>query len=303
MFHTILVPLDGSSAGEQALATAARLSQHHHVSLHIAHVHSPYTTAPITIEGLPVIDEQLHSRVADHELTYLRHAAASVHTAVEPIIARLDGPVAFTLASYCHEIHADLLVLTTHGRSGFSLLWLGSVAEAMLHSMSVPMLLLRPTPVPVSPVTFRHILVPLDGSALAEQILPHAVAIASHDSAELTLLRVIEGHSSADSGRSPLYRPHETNDADQRATADLYLSRLSAELLSTGHPTHTAVIASEHPARAILTAAEERGADLIALATRGRSGFTRAILGSVADKLIRGGTLPMLALRPSPPED
>ncbi|MEI7769904.1 MAG: universal stress protein, partial [Chloroflexales bacterium] len=183
MFHTILAPLDGSPASEQALATAARLAQHSQSTLHLAHVHSPYTTTPIMIEGLPVIDDELHSRAADHELAYLRQAAASVVTAADPIIARLDGPVAFTLSSYCHEIGADLLVLTTHGRSGFTQLWLGSVAEALLHSLSVPMLLLHPAPAPVPPTPFRHILVPLDGSALAEQILPHAMALAGHDGA------------------------------------------------------------------------------------------------------------------------
>jgi nucleotide-binding universal stress UspA family protein len=299
VFHTILAPLDGSPASEQALATAARLAQHSQVTLHLAHVHSPYTTAPITIEGLPVIDEELRSRAADHELAYLRRVAASVTTAVDPIIARLDGPVAFTLASYCQEIGADLLVLTTHGRSGFTQLWLGSVTEALLHSLSVPMLLLRPAPAPASPTPFRHILVPLDGSALAEQILSHAVALADYDGAELTLLRVVEGSSAPDTGRSALYRPRESSATEQRATAELYLSRLAAELLTAGHPAHTVVVAAEHPARAILAAAQDRGADLIALATRGRSGLARSLLGSVADKVIRGGTLPLLAIRPS----
>jgi nucleotide-binding universal stress UspA family protein len=303
VFHTILVPLDGSPTSEQALVTAARLAQHGQVALHLAHAHSPFTTAPITIEGLPVIDNQLRSRAADHELTYLRRAAASVSTAVEPIVARLEGPVAFALSSYCQDIGADLLVLTTHGRSGFTQLWLGSVAEALLRSLSVPMLLLRPAPTPVPSLPFRHILVPLDGSALAEQILPHAVALASHDGAELTLLRVVEGQSASDSGRSTLYRPHEMSVAGQRDTADLYLGRLAAELLAAGHPAHTVVVAAEHPARAIIVAAEERGADLIAMATRGRSGFARTLLGSVADKVIRAGTLPVLALRPSPPDD
>jgi nucleotide-binding universal stress UspA family protein len=250
-----------------------------------------------------VIDEDLRSRAADHELAYLRQAAALVPTAAEPIIARLDGPVASALIGYCHEIGADLLVLTTHGRSGLTQLWLGSVAEALLHSLSVPMLLLRPTPTPVPPTPFRHILVPLDGSALAEQILPHALALASCDGAKLTLLRVVEGPSAADSGRSVLYRPHENSVAEQQDTAELYLERLATELLAGGHPPQTAVVAAEHPARAILTAAEECGADLLALATRGRSGFVRTILGSVADKVIRGGTLPVLTLRPSPPDD
>ncbi|NTW97420.1 MAG: universal stress protein [Oscillochloris sp.] len=304
MFHTILVPLDGSPVSEQALATAVRLAQGSSASIHLAHVHSPYTTAPITIEGLPVIDEELRSLAADHELAYLRQAAGSIPISNhEPVIARLDGPIAFALSSYCHDIGAELVVLTTHGRSGFTQLWIGSVAESLLRSLHVPLLLLRPTPTPVEPTPFRHIIVPLDGSALAEQILPHAMAMADHDGAELTLLRIIESHPVPAPGSNIAYRPHEDTVTEQRDTATIYLDRLARELLAGGHPAHIAVVAAEHPARAILTAAEERGADLIALATRGRSGLTRAILGSVADKILRGGTLPMLALRPSHPEE
>jgi nucleotide-binding universal stress UspA family protein len=303
MFRTILVPLDGSPTGEQALATAARLAEDGRATLHLAHVHSPYTTAPITIEGLPVIDEGLRSLAADHELAYLRQAAAAVASpSLEPTVARLEGPIAPALAAYSRAVGADLLVLTTHGRSGFTQLWLGSVAEALLRCLSVPMLMLRPTPTTVAASPFRHILVPLDGSALAEQILPHAANLADHDGAELTLLRVVEGQPEPEPGRLAAYRPREDSAAEQRDTAELYLSRLAAELLASGHPAHTAVVEAEHPARAILTAAEERGADLIALATRGRSGLAHTILGSVADKVIRGGTLPVLAFRPSHPE-
>lgn len=304
MFHTILVPLDGSPASEQALATAARLAQRNTTTIHLAHVHSPYTTAPISIEGLPVIDEELRSLAAEHELAYLRRAAASLALPRgEPVVARLDGPVAFTLASYSREVGADLLVLTTHGRSGFTQLWLGSVAEALLRSLHVPLLLLRPTLTPVEPRPFRHILVPLDGSALAEQILPHAIALADYDGAELTLLRVIEGRPTHVPGGEIDYRPREDSLTEQRDTAELYLGRLAHELLAGGHPAHVVVEAAEHPARAILTIAEKCGADLIALATRGRSGLARSLIGSVADKVIRGGPLPVLAVRPCHPEE
>lgn len=301
MFHTIVVPLDGSPASEQALAVAARLSQGSSTGLHLVHVHSPYTTSPIAMEGIPVIDEDLRSLAADHELTYLRQMAAKTASAREPIMARLDGPIAFTIASYSREVSADLIVLTTHGRSGFTQLWLGSVAEALLHSLSLPMLLLRPTPAPVAPTPFRHIIVPLDGSAMAEQILPHAMTLAGHDHAEVTLLRVIEGQQAHIFSASGEYRPRENSVTAQRAAAEVYLNHQASEMLAKGYPVHTAVAVAGHPARAILTAAEEHGADLIALATRGRNGIVRTIMGSVADKVIRGGTLPVLAMRPHIP--
>jgi nucleotide-binding universal stress UspA family protein len=245
-----------------------------------------------------VIDEQMRSLAADHERAYLRRAAARVTSPVlDPIVARLDGPVAPALADYSRKVEADLLVLTTHGRSGFTQLWLGSVAEALLRTLSLPLLLLRPTPIRSATPPFRHILVPLDGSALAEEILPPVTSLAASEGADLTLLRIIEG------GHHVAGHPREDSVAEQRATAELYLSRLAAELLSGGRSVRVAVLEAEHPARAILTAAERHGTDLIALATHGRSGLARSLLGSVADKVIRGSTLPVLALRPSPDSD
>ncbi|EFO81530.1 UspA domain-containing protein [Oscillochloris trichoides DG-6] len=299
MFKTILVPLDGSPMSEQALTLAVRLAQSHSADVHLVHVHSPYTTTPITIEGLPVIDEELRSLAATHELTYLRQLAASLPISDhEPIIARLEGPIAFALNRYCYDIGADLVVLTTHGRNGFTQLWIGSVAESLLRSLHIPLLMLRPSPEMPEPTPFRHILVPLDGSALAEQILPHAVTLADQEGAELTLVRVIEGDPNTGPG-GVTYRPHENTLTAQRETAQVYLDRLTQDLLARGHPAHCRVVAAEHPARAILATATDVGADLIALATRGRSGLSRAILGSVADKVLRGGNLPVLALRPS----
>ncbi|WP_129633456.1 universal stress protein [Candidatus Oscillochloris fontis] len=303
MFKTILVPLDGSPVSEQALVVAARLAQSHSACIHLAHVHSPYTTAPITIEGLPVIDEDLHSLAADHELAYLHQLAAKLPVSDhEPVTARLEGPIAFALNRYCYDSHADLVVLTTHGRNGFTQLWIGSVAESLLRSLHIPLLMLRPSSAPTESTPFRHIMVPLDGSALAEQILPHAITLADQEGAELTLVRIIEGAPNS-SPAGVAYRPQENSQTTQHETAQIYLDRLTQDLLARGHPARSRVVAAEHPARAILATANEVGADLIALATRGRSGLSHTILGSVADKVLRGGDLPVLALRPSHPDD
>ncbi len=278
MFQIILVPLDGSPLSEQALVVAARLAQSHTATLHLAHVHAPDT---------------------EHDISYLEQVATSLPISDQaPVIAWIEGPIAFALNRYSYAVAADLMVLTTHGHNGMNQLWVGSVAESLLRSMHIPLLLLRPNPTPTAPTPFRHILVPLDGSALAEQILPHAITLADQEGAELTLLRVIEG-SPHTNHTGVTYRPHEDTLTAQRETAQVYLDRLAQDLLARGHPAHWRVVAAEEPARAILATATEIGADLLALATRGRSGLNRAILGSIADKVLRGGDLPVLALRPS----
>lgn len=280
MFKTILVPLDGSAAAEQALPTAARLARAAGAALHLAHVHVPATPDPIMIEGMPVVDEELRSLAAEHERVYLERAAARLAgDGLQPLVKRLEreGSVVQTLTGYARESHAGLIVMTTHGHRGFAHLWLGSVAEALVRASGIPLLLLRPQAEGLSDRPFRHILAPLDGSPPAEQILPHAAAIAGLEGAALTALQVAGAH---ERGEAEQYL--------QRAVAGLALARAG-----------TAVRAAEQPASGILEAAAELGADLVAMTTHGRNPETRSPLGSVADRVLRGATLPLLVLRPT----
>lgn len=299
MFKAILVPLDGSPLAEQALPVAARLARSTGAALHLAHVHVAASPDPISIEGLPVVDEELHSLAARHEQVYLERAAATVAgDDLRPIVSRLQGPVVQALTSYARDIQASLIVMTTHGRSGFAHLWLGSVAEALVRVTGTPLLLLRPdADGVVADRPFRHILAPLDGSPLAEEILPHAAALARLDGGALTVLRVI------DTLPIPVampfherFRMDEGTLARERAQAEQYLQRVIADLAPT--PAVAAVRDAEQPARAILEVAAELGADLLALTTHGRSAVTRAPLSSVTDKILRGASLPLLILRP-----
>lgn len=299
MFTAIMVPLDGSALAEQALPTAARLARATGAALHLVHVHTPATYDPISIAGLPVIDEELRSLAAQHEQVYLERAAAKVAgDDLQPTLARLAGPVVPALTDYAHAVRAGLTVMTTHGRSGFAHLWLGSVAEALVRTTGTPLLMLRPDAAGlVAARPFRHVLAPLDGSSLAEKILPHAAALSSLDGAVITALRVID--TLAVPAAMPFherFRMDEATLAQERQNAEQYLQRVVAGLA----PVRAVPVVREadQAARAIIDAAVELGADLVAVTTFGRGAPLRTPWGSVTDKVLRGLTLPLLVLRP-----
>ena len=125
--------------------------------------------------------------------------------------------VASALAAHARASHAQLVVLTTHGRGGFERAWLGSVADEMSRVSPVPILLVRPEPAK-APGRFRRILVPLDGSPLAEAILDHAIRIARLEpEAEIVLLDVVQPIPSAMLVPQALLAPAPVKDEIARA--------------------------------------------------------------------------------------
>ncbi|MBO9315250.1 MAG: universal stress protein [Chloroflexus sp.] len=293
MFRTLLVPLDGSVVGEQALAAAARLARACGATIHLVHVHYPNSLTPIFIETLPVIDAELHSLAAEHERFYLAQIAAQpVLSGIHTVISRLEGPVAETLANHAQAINADLIVMTTHGWSGFEHFWLGSVAEALLRLTHTPLWLMRPGDSAVRAAQPLHrILVPLDGSTHAEQVLLPAQRLAAVDGARLILARVLVRRQ----------RDSDEAIAEQKQAIEAYLKEVAARLEAQGVTIDIAVGAvgtADQPARALLNLSRELQADAVALATRGQGGWQRLIMGSVADKIIRASPVPVLVVRP-----
>lgn len=297
MLRAILVPLDGSPLAEQALPVAARLARATDAALHLVHVHSPASPNPISIEGMPVVDDQMRSLAAEHERVYLERAAATLAAELKPICTRLEGPIVQTLTSYTRDIRAGLIVMTSHGRSGFAHLWLGSVAEGIARVSGTPLLLLRPgADGQLVDRPFRRVLVPLDGSPLAEEILPHAQALASVDGGTLELLRVVATLPVPES--MPFHERFRLDAravAAERAEAERYLQELVARL---GASARAQVIEADQPARAILDTANSLNADLVAVTTHGRSAVRSVALSSVTDKVLRAVHVPLLILRP-----
>ncbi len=297
MYGSILVPLDGSALAEQALTVAATLAERVHAALHLVHVHAP-----------PVVDEfaqygvagQAARETAEH---YVLQTADRLRTAHGGTVSAtvLDGRAATSIATHAAATGADLIVMSSHGRTGASRFWLGSVADAVIRASSIPVLVIRgrsgTVPASDGPL-FSRVLVPLDGSSAAEQAIPHALAVGALVPAHVHLLRVEEV---AEDLRTSVWvlAQHEPDDVTERLRrADHYLQTVSDRPdLQWGQTTHSAEARAGHRVgETIATVATERDVDLIAMTTHGR-GASRLIVGSVADKVIRGTTCSLLLAR------
>ena len=177
--------------------------------------------------------------------------------------------------------------------------FLGSVADELIRQATVPVLLVRPQdPAPgiVPEPLLEHVLVPLDGSALAERVLGPALDVVRLWEGRCTLLRVIEANSPSTVGRPN--RPRSPEE-EREASAREYLENIAGRLRDEGVSVQTRVVVAPHAAPVILEEAQTQRCDFIALATHGRSGVRRMLLGSIADKVIRGASGPILVYRPT----
>lgn len=304
MYRSILVPLDGSPFAEHALPRALMIAQHSGATVHLVHVHVPSTQAYV-VDIPPIFDDTIDRPNRENERAYLAGLAHRIATQWNVPVTQtlLEGSPATTLHDHALKIAADLVVMTTHGHSPLARLWLGSVADALVRRVSAPVLLVRPYE-EVSDFLhldreqpFKRVLIPLDGSRLAEAALDQAVALADGVDVEYTLLQAIEPVLITYLPLASGSEVDEQSFALWRAEAHEYLERM-AKRLPTSRPVQTRVVTAT-PAGAILSYARQHGIDMIAMATHGRSGISRMLLGSVADKVVRGTHIPVLLHRPS----
>ncbi len=301
MFRSLLVPLDGSSFSENALPFALNIAKLAGATVRLLHVHGTlvYTT------GASAVDSGGDERVWKQERTYLDQTIARWQVAAPGVrmsSALLEGIVPDALREQLSG-EAELMVLTTHGRGPASRFWLGSVTDALVRTATVPLLVLRPSeqpPVLTMSPPFRHMMVTLDGSDLAEHALEPALQLGRLMQTRYTLLRVVKPVVSLDpttgwSAATDMNEPQTRQGLDE---AQAYLDRIAERLRGQGLSVQTRLVIHPRPADAILEESAKQGADLIALATHGRGGLPRLLLGSVADKVLRGGTIPLLICRP-----
>jgi nucleotide-binding universal stress UspA family protein len=308
MEHQILVPLDGSETATAALPHAAALARGLGRSLALLRVIPSVGTLERMVWPTGValanpigLEETLAQARAD-----LRACAAPWQAAGLPVTTevRQGDPATTILACAEQRPGVDLIAMTTHGRGGVGRWLLGSVAERVLAHTPVPLLLGRApaeaTPPP--PVAYRTILVPLDGSVAAELALGEAERVAQATGASLLLLSVtLSPTMIAAIGMDALWLTTAFAQQDQELAAAL--DATARRVTAPGLVVRTAIRTGD-PATEILAACAEEHADLIVMSTQGRSGLDRVLLGSVALKVVRHASLPVLLVRaliPPPP--
>ena len=309
MTSHILVPLDGSPLAQEVLPLALTLGRRHGWAVELVHVHEPPPMPPRAPHVDPRFDREQRGEM-QRWLTALAEAAARQNG--QTVSASfLDGPVGKTLETHVARRTPSLVVMATHGRGGLSRAWLGSVADRLVRRVHVPVLLVRPEPgraVTAADGGFQRVLVPLDGSKLAEQALETALALGAPGEAEYILITVFEPPELSTPSVMMAVAAAETGSTAEAlaqiaalrlAVAEQYLGQVGNEVRRRGITVHTHVAVHPQPAHGILEYAATSGADLIAVATHGLGGLARFLVGSVADKVIRGTSAPVLVVHPT----
>lgn len=289
MTNRILVALDGSGLAEQVIPYASVLAERTGASLVLA--------TAITA-GDRWVDDGAIRKWEEEEQGAAEAYLASVARGLAQSGVQARGRVQWgrpdaVLQAIADDEHANLIALTTHGRSGFARWRMGSVADKLLRSATTPLLLVHAQKdAPVERPALRRILLPLDGSPLAESALPFVEGLAKNLGASVLLQHAVTPvmafyGTEFIPGSLPVMEGLEAGARD-------YLAKKAKGLRHHGLKVETRVDFVEYAGQAIIEAAQD--ADLIALTTHGRTGPARWIIGSVADAVIRHAEVPCLVI-------
>lgn len=285
MFERILISLDGSELAEAAIPYARELAECLGSEIHM-----------LGVCDLPRLPERLLKAYVDNAASQFKRAGLRAKAVV------ICGIPADVILEYAEKTDIDLIIMSTHGRSGLTRWVIGSVADKVLHSVTVPLFLINSKLAGsmVERKTFRRLLLPLDGSDTGEAAVPFAEELARKTNARILLLSVM----------MPAYRITAAQDYPgvdlepimkaQRESAENYLRDVEVKLKQKGITVSAETMVGS-AAETILDFAKEKQVDLIAMSTHGRSGFGRWILGSVTDKVVRASEIPVMVMRASGP--
>jgi nucleotide-binding universal stress UspA family protein len=319
MFKRILVPLDGSTLAERAIPVAARLAHAAGGTVILLQV----VAVPVETGKVPIIiyDQQAIDKHLDAALDYLARVAQSsmlADCAVE--VQSLSGATAPSIISALPSLQADVIVMCSHGYTSLKRWMLGSVTQKVARHSPIPVMILREEkssffeqkPAAEHPMVA---LVSLDGSSLSETAIAPAAeilaALAAPDKAVLHLLEVVSlppvyGHLRSQTPFDAEIKAREMQEAE--AYLKSVKERLSQKFMAYLNLTiTTSIVVDADIAEAIVQTANQGqskedhaipAANFIAMATHGRGGLPRWIMGSVTERVLHAAPLPLLIVRP-----
>jgi nucleotide-binding universal stress UspA family protein len=303
MYRKILVPMDGSDIAECVLPHIEKLA----TGSKPAEVTFLYVVQPL---DTPMTDLEFRARIESE-------GKSAAERYLKGLIEKLDykenakgdvilGKPADSIIDYASQNGMKLIIMATHGLSGISRWVRGSVADKVLHEAKIPVWLIRAN-APQKRTYKRKkkitMLVPLDGSELAEEALPSVRSLAGQFNAtevEITLVRVCElflppyHYPPSGSVSWEEYIAHEKKRCEEICKE--YLSGVAETLGKDGFNVVVKVL-DGNPAEAIMEYDNTKNFDLIVMSTHGRTGISRWAMGSIADKVVKGANSPVFLVR------
>lgn len=319
MYRLIMVPTDGSDLSRHAIPLALAVARPAKAVIHLVSVLdetviAPIYGVPVAVSGTPggllfpadPTPEMWQARRDTHRSALREFAGrlaadsgVTVTTAVE------EGNVAETLRDHAESQHADLIIMATHGRSGLARAILGSVADALIRSSPCPVLLARPhgdLPRDGEAASITHVLVPLDGTAESDTIVPRAADLAAATGARSTLMyvsnpEILSGVAAPEALLDPvaMQRSEEAEHAHLARMAELFRTHAG----DAAGTVATTLLRERVATEAVIDYAGTHAVDLIAMTTHARHGLARLMLGSTATSVLKKTKLPLLLARPT----
>jgi len=299
MYSKILIPLDGSKTAEKVLPYARYLAGKLKIPVELlAVVDIAEMAAHMSAEKARFLDTMVEDATRSSE-TYLRGVTATFSGA-NLKHAVVKGRAEDAIIEKGETDKNALVAMATHGRSGLNRFLIGSVAEKVLRGSTNPLLLIRATEEAKGEgeAGFKSIIVPLDGSELAEGVLPTVAGLAKTLGVEVTLFRAYHIPYNAYAGNEGLYAvDYDALISSVRDEANEYLEKKAAEVKKLGVEKISCVSKEGFAGDEIIGLANKTPGGLIAMCSHGRSGVKRWVLGSVTEIVVRHTSAPVLVIR------
>lgn len=309
-YNTILVPLDGSERAESIVPHVENLAQAEEAKVVFARVVEPVSKSFVLdpdespkYEYDPAQDEKARDYLTNWVNNFQEKGLAA-----DKILLRglpVDG-----IIRAGEETNADLIAMTSQGRTGLAQVVYGSTASGVLNRVSRPLLLVHAEKTEAGTEANRRILVPLDGSKHAEAIIPHVDGVARLYDAQVTVMRVVTtGYQTAvlrdveeeaeeeEVHGHILKRLSAEQETERYEKARTYLLRVRDELRDEGIDAN-AMLMQGKPVEGIVMAADSVEADLIAMTSHGKTGLSQVFYGSVSSGVLNRAQRPLLVIRP-----
>jgi nucleotide-binding universal stress UspA family protein len=288
-----------SDASKPALRYAAAIAAWYEARLSVLHVVPTFDAIQIPPGALGETVQVVYPSSRDEVLANMeRQVEASGAVAVNPALEAEAGDTLQVIVDRALTIPADLVVLGTHGRSGFNRLLYGSIAEQVLHRASCPVLAVPPHAPAEADVTFDRILCALDFSPASLQALGFALDLARQANGKVTVLHVVEWLAEEEPRvhahfNVPEYRQHLMDDARARIKE---LIAGESQAWCEIEP----VVTTGRAYREILRVAKEQASELVVMGTQGRGGLGLALAGSATQQVVRHAACPVLTVKGTP---